>query len=61
MKNRKRPFEVNTSEYPFDSHWFERSDSITHYLDEGKGTPVLLLHGNPTWSFLYRKDHQAIA
>jgi haloalkane dehalogenase len=26
-----------------------------HYLDEGKGDPVLLLHGEPTWSFLYRK------
>jgi haloalkane dehalogenase len=26
-----------------------------HYLDEGAGDPVLLLHGEPTWSFLYRK------
>jgi haloalkane dehalogenase len=26
-----------------------------HYLDEGEGEPVLLLHGEPTWSFLYRK------
>ena len=26
-----------------------------HYVDEGEGRPVLLLHGNPTWSFLYRK------
>jgi len=26
-----------------------------HYLDEGEGFPILLLHGNPTWSFLYRK------
>jgi haloalkane dehalogenase len=26
-----------------------------HYLDEGEGKPVLLLHGEPTWSFLYRK------
>jgi len=25
-----------------------------HYLDEGAGDPVLLLHGEPTWSFLYR-------
>jgi haloalkane dehalogenase len=25
-----------------------------HYLDEGEGSPVLLLHGEPTWSFLYR-------
>ena len=26
-----------------------------HYLDEGKGEPVIMLHGNPTWSFYYRK------
>ena len=26
-----------------------------HYLDEGQGTPVVLLHGNPTWSFHYRE------
>src|SRR5262249_4712240 len=26
-----------------------------HYVDEGKGAPVLMLHGEPTWSYLYRK------
>src|SRR5207248_1307362 len=26
-----------------------------HYIDEGEGPPLLLLHGNPTWSFLYRE------
>jgi haloalkane dehalogenase len=25
-----------------------------HYIDEGEGEPILFLHGNPTWSFLYR-------
>ena len=25
-----------------------------HYVDEGTGNPVVLLHGNPTWGFLYR-------
>ena len=25
-----------------------------HYVDEGEGDPVVLLHGNPTWGFLYR-------
>lgn len=33
----------------------ERGGSAMHYLDEGEGRPVLLLHGNPTWSFLYRE------
>ena len=26
-----------------------------HYIDEGTGDPVVLLHGNPAWGFLYRK------
>src|SRR6478752_4692254 len=25
-----------------------------HYLDEGQGEPVVMLHGNPSWSFYYR-------
>ena len=29
-------------------------DDIHHYVDEGEGPTLLLLHGNPTWSFLYR-------
>ncbi|MGI9557570.1 MAG: alpha/beta fold hydrolase [Solirubrobacterales bacterium] len=41
--------------YPFESRWFESSVGPLHYVDEGDGTPLLLLHGNPDWSFLYRK------
>lgn len=40
--------------YPFTSHWFDSPHGRMHYLDEGTGTPLLLCHGNPTWSFLYR-------
>ena len=40
--------------YPFESHWFESSAGRMHYLDEGSGPLLLLCHGNPTWSFLYR-------
>ncbi len=40
--------------YPFASRWFESSAGRVHYLDEGEGRPVLLVHGNPTWSFLWR-------
>ncbi len=32
-----------------------------HYLDEGAGRPVLLLHGEPTWSFLWRKTIPPLA
>ena len=40
--------------YPFESHFLETPHGRMHYLDEGKGETVLLLHGNPTWSFYYR-------
>jgi haloalkane dehalogenase len=40
--------------YPFESRWFESSAGRVHYVDEGQGRPILMCHGNPTWSFLYR-------
>ena len=40
--------------YPFESHRLDAAGAGVHYLDEGEGPPLLLLHGNPTWSFLYR-------
>ncbi|MBN1471506.1 MAG: alpha/beta fold hydrolase [Syntrophaceae bacterium] len=41
--------------YPFKSNFFQLKDNLSlHYLDEGKGDPMLMLHGNPTWSFYYR-------
>jgi haloalkane dehalogenase len=41
--------------YPFQSRWFETDGIRVHYVDEGTGRPILMCHGNPTWSFLYRK------
>lgn len=40
--------------YPFESRFLEIDGCRVHYLDEGSGPPLLMLHGNPTWSFLYR-------
>lgn len=40
--------------YPFQSRWFDSARGRLHYIDEGAGPPLLLCHGNPTWSFLYR-------
>ena len=40
--------------YPFAGSYFERDGLRMHYLDEGAGPPVVMLHGNPTWSFYYR-------
>jgi len=41
--------------FPFESKWFESSVGRVHYIDEGHGRPLLLMHGNPDWSFLYRR------
>ena len=40
--------------YPFESHYFHVPGGRIHYLDEGAGAPIVMVHGNPTWSFLYR-------
>ncbi len=40
--------------YPFESHYFDRDGLRYHYLDEGQGEPLIMLHGNPTWSFYFR-------
>jgi len=40
--------------YPFKSNYMDLNGLKYHYLDEGTGDPVIMLHGNPTWSFYYR-------
>jgi olefin beta-lactone synthetase len=40
--------------YPFTSRFLDLQGFRLHYLDEGQGEPVVMLHGNPTWSFFYR-------
>jgi cis-3-alkyl-4-acyloxetan-2-one decarboxylase len=40
--------------YPFQSHYLERDGVRLHYIDEGQGAPVVMVHGNPSWSFYYR-------
>jgi haloalkane dehalogenase len=40
--------------YPFTSRYCALDGVLMHYVDEGRGRPVLLVHGNPTWSFYWR-------
>ncbi len=69
----------NLEDYPFEPHYVdlrieravggqERVPMRMHYVDEGEGDAVLMLHGQPTWSYLYRKmipivasEHRVIA
>jgi haloalkane dehalogenase len=41
--------------WPYEPRYVEQDGLRMHYVDEGDGEPVLLLHGEPTWSYLYRK------
>jgi haloalkane dehalogenase len=47
--------------YPFESHWRAFPAGRYHYLDEGAGSPLLMVHGNPTWSFYWRRLVQAFS
>lgn len=51
------------AEYPFTSRWFDVDGVRLHYVDEGprSGPPVVMLHGNPTWSYYYRHLIRAVA
>jgi cis-3-alkyl-4-acyloxetan-2-one decarboxylase len=40
--------------YPFTGHTLDLDGLSYHYLDEGAGEPVVMVHGNPSWSFYYR-------
>jgi pimeloyl-ACP methyl ester carboxylesterase len=49
-----RPPWLDERLFPFRSHFLELGACKLHYVDEGEGPPLLLLHGNPPWSFLYQ-------
>jgi cis-3-alkyl-4-acyloxetan-2-one decarboxylase len=46
--------------YPFTGRTIDRPGGRLHFLDEGAGPPVVMLHGNPTWSFYYRNFVSAL-
>lgn len=62
---------ANLPGFPFEPHYVEIDGMRLHYLDEGprEAAPVLLLHGEPSWCYLYRKmipvlagaGHRAVA
>ena len=46
--------------YPFESRYLDLAGLRYHYLDEGAGPPLVMVHGNPTWSFYYRELIKAL-
>src|SRR3954453_1597961 len=49
-----RPGWVPSDLYPFEDRWAPIEGNLVHYIDEGVGPPLLLLNGNPSWSFGWR-------
>lgn len=46
---------VPTDLYPFHTSRLDLGDATMSYVDEGSGPPVVMVHGNPTWSFHFRR------
>jgi len=60
----KLPAGVDPALYPFDRDWHQLSSGhCMHYIDEGRveAPPVVMVHGNPTWSFYYRELVRGLA
>ena len=45
----------NLPEFPYRPHYVELNDLRVHYVEEGSGDPILCLHGEPSWSYIYRR------
>lgn len=57
----RRPEWFDAGLFPVRSRWTELDGHSLHYVDEGEGPVLLMLHGNPTWSFLYRRMIAALS
>ena len=55
------PRHAFADEYPFESNFLDLDGLRYHYIDEGQGEPLLLVHGNPTWSFAWRNFVKALS
>ena len=48
------PNETFNGTFPFKPNFFDGNGFNMHYVDEGEGEPIICLHGQPTWGYLYR-------
>ncbi len=48
-------------DFPYESKYIEVFDSKMHYVESGQGDQILLLHGNPTWSYIWRNIIPALS
>lgn len=52
---------VDRREYPFEPHGLDVEGGRLSYVDEGEGEPIVMVHGTPTWSFMYRHLIRALS
>lgn len=48
-------------QFPFEPHYHDLGGYRMHYVDEGRGPVVVMLHGNPTWSFFFRRVIESLS
>ena len=60
---KRKPIDISDLRhlYPFTSHYLDLNGLKYHYIDEGEGDPIVMVHGNPTWSFYYRELIKALS
>lgn len=60
-QNTDYPKWLDRAEYPFASNYVELPAGKMHYIDEGVGDPIVMVHGNPGWSFEFRNIIKALS
>jgi pimeloyl-ACP methyl ester carboxylesterase len=57
QRMRSKPVDITALRhlYPFKSNYLDINGLNYHYIDEGRGEPIVMVHGNPTWSFYFRQ------
>ena len=48
------PNETFENTWPYAPNYFDGAGFKMHFVDEGNGDPIICLHGEPTWGYLYR-------
>jgi pimeloyl-ACP methyl ester carboxylesterase len=60
---RTKPVDISNLKhlYPFNPHYLNINGLKYHFIDEGRGDPIVMVHGNPTWSFYFRELIKALS
>lgn len=59
--NGQTPPKTPSASFPFESRYVTVEGYKIHYIEEGRGDPILFIHGNPTWSYVWRNVLPTVA